>query len=791
MTSPFNKLKKIRSWDEIRTRGGQAVSAYGERMGLREQVPTDAEFVRLLDRERLGVEGVSAESLMQEFFLNAERHFFPTFGYDSGYAGKFKELFPQAARELIESAARVVEGLIDFLGYRNVYIGRDVDWHLEAVSLTRSPLKHWKEFDELGTAESGDKKIVWELNRHQHFFTLGVAYSLTDEERFADTFVSHIESWMEQNPPGMGVNWSSSLEVSFRAMSWIWAFQFFRESAAFSPELFQRTLKFLYLHGRHIEKYLSRYYSPNTHLTGEALGLYYLGTQLPFFQRAAHWRKLGEEILSDEIERQVYDDGVYFEQSTWYQRYTVDFYIQFVVLKSLANDGPGGTAADVLEARISAALEFMMYVTRPDGTTPMIGDADGGRALPLTTDPCDDHRGTLDAGADLLGRPDLKYVAARESQESFWLFGPDRRSFRQTDGEEPETTSKHFPAGGYCVMRDGWLDTDNYLLVDCGPLGALSGGHGHADALAIEVSIHGKKLLVDSGTYSYHESPEIRNQFRSTKSHNTLTVDDESSSEPAGTFSWRSRAEAKVNAWVSDIRFDYFAGEHDGYMRLEGEAIHERRILFLKNDYIIIRDEVRVQGEHQHSLNFHFPAGSIADIEGEGRFAAGDDWRMFVFDDGGQWQKSEGSISSNYGSMMTAPFLQFSSTGRGKQEYFTFILPAGPGQEGPEVSEIPIEGARAFAIRYGEYTDVLICNDDRSNIVGTELIDTNFELTWARIGSLVDTPEEFVLIGGNHFGIGGHEVLSEPNELSFATIRQIGKDLNVNTQKGRFLVTLP
>ena len=44
---------------------------------------------------------------------------------------------------------------------------------------------------------------------------------------------------------------------------------------------------------------------------------------------------LGEDILFSEIEKQIHEDGVYFEQSTWYHRYTVDIYSQFMILKSL------------------------------------------------------------------------------------------------------------------------------------------------------------------------------------------------------------------------------------------------------------------------------------------------------------------------------------------------------------------------------------------------------------------------------------------------------------------------
>src|SRR6185503_3096017 len=147
-------------------------------------------------------------------------------------------------------------------------------------------------------------------------------------ERFATTFASHLESWIAANRAKVGINWASSLEVSFRAMSWIWALHFFRASDALTAALYSRVLGYLYLHARHIERYLSTYFSPNTHLTGEALGLCMLGHAFPCFHASARWRELGWSILEAESARQIRADGVYFEQTTWYHRYTTDFYLQ-------------------------------------------------------------------------------------------------------------------------------------------------------------------------------------------------------------------------------------------------------------------------------------------------------------------------------------------------------------------------------------------------------------------------------------------------------------------------------
>ena len=126
-------------------------------------------------------------------------------------------------------------------------------------------------------------------------------------------------------------------------------------------------LKYLYLQGRHIEQYLSKYYSPNTHLTGEGLGLYYLGTQLPFFAQAKNWRKLGSDILLSEIDKQILPDGVYFEQSTWYQRYTVDFYSHFAVLRSLSNEPKAKSLTPEFEDRLQRAFDFLAQITLPNG----------------------------------------------------------------------------------------------------------------------------------------------------------------------------------------------------------------------------------------------------------------------------------------------------------------------------------------------------------------------------------------------------------------------------------------
>ncbi|HEU4872355.1 MAG TPA: heparinase II/III family protein, partial [Pyrinomonadaceae bacterium] len=360
----MEKLRRA-SLQELRVRAAQRVAAFSERRGWSTLVklPSDHVF------------GHSTHDLLEHFRSRSEPAFFASFKTPEQTAAEFKLRWPGTAQRLIEKADRICDGKFDLLGFKNLDFGNPIDWHYEPLSEKRIPLEHWSKLDFLDAALAGDKKITWELNRHQYFMTLGQAFLLTGDERYVRVFTAHIDAWMGANPPKLGINWASSLEVAFRSMSWLWAFYFFKSSQSLSPETFKRAWKFLYLSARHLESYLSTYFSPNTHLTGEALGLFYLGTLLPEFREAKRWQELGRQILIEQLPIHVKPDGVYFEQSSYYHRYTTDFYIHFLLL-SRANKV---ALPPAVEETLVLLLDHLMYITRPDGTTPFFGDDDGGR----------------------------------------------------------------------------------------------------------------------------------------------------------------------------------------------------------------------------------------------------------------------------------------------------------------------------------------------------------------------------------------------------------------------------
>lgn len=614
---------------------------------------------------------------------------------------------PEAVRDVLAGAEQAVTSRFDLLGYRALSFGDPVDWHLDPVSRRRAPLAHWSRLDPLDTAAVGDNKVVWELNRHQWLVALGQAYHTTRDETYADAFAAQVGAWLEANPRGHGINWTSSLEVALRLVAWCWALVLLRRSPALSPRLFARMSASIEEHATHVERYLSHYFSPNTHLTGEALGLFYAGVVFPEMPAARRWRERGAGILVDEIARQVLPDGVYFEQSTCYQRYTVEIALHFLVL-SARNRLP---VPAVVGERLQAMLDFLLAVRSPGGRSPQIGDADGGWLLPLARRAPDDLRGVFGIGAALFARADYAWASGGIVPEVLWLLGAAGVDALDSLRAEPPRTaaSRLFPDGGYAVMRDGWGEDAHQLLFDVGPLGCpATGGHGHADLLSIQCSPFGLPFIVDPGTGTYAD--EVwRTYFRSTAAHSTVTVDGAGQAVSAGPFVWRHRPRARLRQWRSTESYDFADAEHDAYLRMPDPVRHRRRVLFVKPRYWVVLDELEGAEAHRVELRFQFgpvtverEAGSWVRATAGGRglllcaFAA---VPLSTRVSRGNRQPMEGWFSPEYGQCRPAPVVVYSASASLPLRIVTLLLPsADPSASPPDVSPLRHDDASVVGL---------------------------------------------------------------------------------------------
>lgn len=561
-------------------------------------------------------------------------------------------------KTLIARADAIAQGRLALFHLPDVDLGTPIDWNRDHECGRRAPLDFAPSIDYRVHAITGDAKLVWEPNRHHQLVVLGRAYRATGDPRYAAAAVDQLASWMDQCPPGRGMNWRSPLELAIRAINWTWTYDLIEPSGAMAPAFRARFLDSLDLHLWDIARKFSRGSSANNHLIGEAAGVLIAATR--FHGELSNTARLIAEsraILMDEIFAQTYADGCNREQAFGYHLFVTQFFL-------FAGAAAWRGAQDFPEAYWKQVDKMLQFIARmcEGGTLPAVGDADDGYVLHLGGAAADPQE-LLACGAALFRRPDFKRAAGGYRETAWWLLGDEGKArFDAVDaGAQPDLTPRAFADSGYYLLQYGQPGSAEAVsvLFDCGELGFGSlAAHGHADALSFTVRALGGDLLIDPGTFDYFTYPEWREYFRSTRAHNTLSIDGVDQSVALGAFLWGDRAEARCLSFEPRAERQRVAGEHDGYRRRADPVLHRRTIeLHRATRTIAIVDELDMNGAHHADLHFHFAprcqlvdqAGNAIVVEtGRGRATLTLDARLSVSCVRGSENPIAGWTSSGY-----------------------------------------------------------------------------------------------------------------------------------------------
>jgi hypothetical protein len=440
------------------------------------------------------------------------------------------------------------------------------------------------DIDYRGERRLGDVKYVWELNRLQYLQPVAALAAHESDEGLADFCLDEIESWIDANPPFLGVNWASGIELALRVVSILVVLGLIGTDRV--PVALRRKLRScLAAHAYWLARYPSRHSSANNHLVAEAGALFLLGTLWPELGISldAH---AARRILTEQVEHQFHADGVGAEQSPTYTAFTLEWYLFCLVVAERA----GAPLPANVRERLAAAGAFLRAITDEGGHMPRIGDDDEGRVLATAPSPEEDYSSSvLGCLSALLGKPELAPPVVRSGLRNLY-FGLPARCPNGPEG------AALFAEGGYSVFRRKIAGRPTLMVMDHGPLGHLSiAAHGHADALAVWLHIGDQPVLVDAGTYLYHSGGEWRDHLRGTPLHNTLTLDERNSSRIAGAFNWRERATCSVLAWKGAGDETYVRACHDGYLASHG-LTHERYLIAHARGFTL-RDALRVAAD--------------------------------------------------------------------------------------------------------------------------------------------------------------------------------------------------
>lgn len=517
---------------------------------------------------------------------------------------------------------KIFSTLEDIFGKRIDY--EPIDWQIDFKSGYRWPENTFYKCLKYAPEPGADVKVSWELSRMQHLIGLALAFRVTGAARYAQEIIAQLVDWILSNPYKFGVNWQCTMEVAIRVANWTVAVELisnYLDKLTFEgkkrfEELF---LSSLYQHGDFIIHNLeiNRINGQrNNHYLANIAGLLVLSVATEdIFKEAAEWKRFAIEELKREISFQVYPDGTNFEASTCYHRLALELFFYpvwwLVIHHELFNKGNYQEVAsevfgEEFMEKLYKMFEAVLYLLKPNGRLPQIGDNDNGQFFKLYPREVLDMRYLLALGAVFFREPRFKiselFQTDEDIAELMLLYGEEGLEIwnKLAGNEISDIKSRSFPDSGWYIMRNGM----DYVIISCGPNGKTgTGGHTHNDKLSYEFMRDGKDIVVDPGSYVYTPLPEERNRFRSTAYHNTISLEGKEQNRFVRLFAMEENAIARCLRFGENEQEIFFEGVHSGF----NPVVHRRRIIFDKGkQHLQVYDELLNLDEERWANHVHF-----------------------------------------------------------------------------------------------------------------------------------------------------------------------------------------
>jgi len=392
-----------------------------------------------------------------------------------------------------------------------------------------------------------DKSLLWRYN--QHYFDCLSGFNAGSINTVPQNLIN---DWVSKNPPYFGVGWQL-YPTSLRIVNWI---KWFLSGGVITSA----SEHSLYLQSRWLRKNFEFHLLGN-HLFKNAKALIFAGI---FFDgnESNKWLEYGFQILDSQLDEQILDDGGHFERSPMYHAIILEDILDLIAIsKGKEFLFPNGVLLR-LEAISRRMFEWLSRMSHPDGRISFFNDAAFNIAPTL---------GEIQQYANRINFSLPNYLLGYKQLEV-----------------------NHLYSSGYICVASPKL----FAIFDVAPIGPdYQPGHAHADTLSFELSIYGHRVFVNGGTSCYGESKQ-RLYERSTKAHNTVTINEESSSEIWAGFRVARRAKISSLDILQTNEGIKVMGEHDGYRRLSSKNFHSR-VWDVRENSMYISD--KISGVYEHT----------------------------------------------------------------------------------------------------------------------------------------------------------------------------------------------
>ncbi|WP_265595442.1 heparinase II/III-family protein [Verrucomicrobium sp. BvORR106] len=529
-------------------------------------------------------------------------------------------------QRLAEDAAGLQAGRWHLFGWREVQLACPPSWHRDPLGehvTSKDRLAH--RLNHRSLPAGVDVRTLWEISRWSEMVRLAMHGWLNQDAAAISTARDWLEDWVQENPAGYGIHWTSPLEVGLRLINFTWFDALVEATGDATLQERQSRLTQLVVvpHALWVWRYLSFGSSANNHLLGELAGLLHAVKRWPVLETVV----CPAGRLWSEVERCVLEqfapDGGNREQALHYHLFAWEMAWHCARLMKVER----GEAWQ----RLLRAATFFTHAVQ--ATEPWhYGDSDDAEVVPLCLDR---HLAEGEWQAWLMGR------TSGESLR-FWLGTPPKAAM---------ATSGWWvaPDSGMAVYENhGWK-----LRVDASPLGyGAMAAHGHGDALHLSVWDGDLALLIDPGTGGYYGMKEQRNALAAWEAHN--------GPQPTDGFQTPRRLGT------------FLLLDHHGVPRLEDEGgrltaslQHEgrdwkRSVTLVGDDQITIEDTVTGGAAFDLRTRWHFAPEVEVTPAGQAEFLLqrnGRRWRV-VFENATSCALMTGLASRRYGSFEDCPVIE-------------------------------------------------------------------------------------------------------------------------------------
>jgi hypothetical protein len=448
--------------------------------------------------------------------------------------------------------------------------------------------------------QSGDdSEWVFAFNRMRFWICLGQAYACTKDEKYARAFAHQLCDWcgrVKRTDPACAKAWRS-IEAGLRMEYWTKAMQYFLDSPSITEEVIDVFLCSVAEHARFLYSVWDSYHLMSNWGVLENHGLFLASLALPKSETTDMYTKEALRRLALEIQIQVYDDGVQWEQSSMYHNEVTHDFLDVVLMAkrlSLPID-------EVIREKTHLMCRAGMAWQKPDGTEPCMGDSDRI-----------DQRDIVSKGAYLYNDGELKGAGYPHLDfDCVWDLGAEAiAAYDRLPGIKMQQRLSVLFESGNAIIRQGGM----YLRFHCGTLGA---GHGHSDKLHFDLFANGEDILVDAGRFTYVPKAE-RFEFKDSTAHNTTTVDRKNFTVCKD--SWECSKLSAPLGFRAVQKGPYCAlqGSHQGY--LDVGVLPKRTIVTLGEDLILVSDAFLSATEHTYQSYLHFNDSGKVKLTDDGTF---------------------------------------------------------------------------------------------------------------------------------------------------------------------------